>query len=861
LAAGEWWLLEMSLTGTEQHVFLGPGVELHAVDDDPLPGTGLMLHGFGEVVAEFDDLTLAPAEAAPAAEPTAPSEIAATAQPQPTQDLTWVRTGGPPGGLGYDIRYNFDDPNTWYATDNYGGVHISLNDGLTWSPSNSGIPRQSGSTGDALPVFCLTVDPHDPQIIWVGTDITGHIYKSTDAGRTWTQKDNGVSLEYDTLTFRGFTIDPRTSDIVYAMGETSQHAPQGGSVTPNVGGVIYQTTDGGESWHKIWDGGMPSSLTRYLWVDPQDPDILYASTGIFDRAAVGAAADWETNPDPFGGLGVLKSTDGGATWRILNEANGLDLLYIGSLYMHPKDPDVLLAAAGVAMPEGASKALAAAGHSPAGIYRTSDGGETWTQVLEPPVDRIVEAFSSVELCPSDPEIGYAGSELAVYRTEDAGVTWTMVSGGATGWGPPGTRAGWPIDMQCDPRDTDRVFTNNYSGGNFLSEDGGHTWINASTGYTGAQIINLIVDPSDAAHVYAVGRSGPWETTDGGATWQALQNLPAEMPLAGGEWGGAGVHASDPKHVLLGSETLLEQTAEGWRVLPMQPGFGPMASAIVFAPSDPLVVYVATAEHNCMVHHTLCPPTNGLAVSQDGGATWQDISAGPLLGQGIVDLAVDPLDPLTVYAAAEDGLYRTDDAGLNWLRLDGLPEGMARMVAVSPIDSATLLTSFHELGFYISHDSGATWDQVTAGLEANGSHHKAVFDPTNPQLIYTSDAFSGVYRSADGGLTWEQINRGLDMRAATGLGISSDGQHLYVGTNGAGVYRLDLNGQPPVPLTRPAHAATEPPATASPAPVPTEGPAAAPSGGIGGGVGLYVGLGAGLTVLVVAAYLLARRRPR
>ena len=458
LVVGEWWLLEMSLAGTEQHVFVGPGIELLAVDDDPLPGSGVMLHVFGEAVAEFDDLTLVPGEEGAVSE--APSEPLPTAEPQPVGDLTWIRTGGPPGGLGYDIRYNFDDPNTWYATDNFGGVHISLDDDLTWSPSNNGIPRQSGSTGDALPVFCLTVDPLDPQIIWVGTDITGHIYKSTDGGQSWVEKDNGVTMDYDTLTFRGFTVDPRSSDIVYAMGETTQYLPAGSPPAPNVGGIIYRTTDGGESWQKIWDGGMPASLTRYLWINPQDPDILFASTGIFDRAAVGAAVDWETNPDPFGGLGVLKSTDGGTTWRILNEANGLELLYLGSLFMHPEDPDVLLAAAGVAMPEAAIQRLIAEGHSPAGVYRTSDGGEAWTQVLEPAPDRIGEAFSSVELCPSDPNIGYAGSELAVYRTEDAGLTWDLVAGSPAGWGPPGVRSGWPIDMQCDPRDTNRVFANN-----------------------------------------------------------------------------------------------------------------------------------------------------------------------------------------------------------------------------------------------------------------------------------------------------------------------------------------------------------------------------------------------------------------
>jgi hypothetical protein len=70
-----------------------------------------------------------------------------------------------------------------------------------------------------------------------------------------------------------------------------------------------------------------------MWINPQNPDILYVSTGIFDRGAVGEG-DLATDVDPFGGLGILKSTDGGKTWGELGKENGLDFLYIGSLFMH-----------------------------------------------------------------------------------------------------------------------------------------------------------------------------------------------------------------------------------------------------------------------------------------------------------------------------------------------------------------------------------------------------------------------------------------------------------------------------------------------------------------------------------------------
>jgi photosystem II stability/assembly factor-like uncharacterized protein len=116
--------------------------------------------------------------------------------------------------------------------------------------------------------------------------------------------------------------------------------------------------------------------------------------------------------------------------------------------------------------------------------------------------------------------------------------------------------------------------------------------------------------------------------------------------------------------------------------------------------------------------------------------------------------------------------------------------------VSPTSPARVLAGIDGRGVYVSDDGGQTWQAGIAGLEPNASLHDLIVDPTNPQIIYASDFASGVYRSADGGMTWDRINNGLRNRAALGLAISADGQHLYAATSGEGVYRLDLNGQPP-----------------------------------------------------------------
>jgi photosystem II stability/assembly factor-like uncharacterized protein len=193
---------------------------------------------------------------------------------------------------------------------------------------------------------------------------------------------------------------------------------------------------------------------------------------------------------------------------------------------------------------------------------------------------------------------------------------------------------------------------------------------------------------------------------------------------------------------------------------------------------------------------------GVLLSQDGGTTWDRAVDENLQEMCVIDLAVAPNDIQTVYAATAAGLYKTTDGGTTWVTstIQGVPAGTTvRAVAVSPTDAQRVLAGVEGLGVYVSADGEQSWQAGYAGLEPNGSLHDIVFDPTNTQVAYASDHSSGVYRSTDGGLTWVKINDGLRTRTATGLSITADGQHLYVATDGEGVFRLDLNGEaPPLP---------------------------------------------------------------
>jgi len=694
------------------------------------------------------------------------------------------------------------------VTDGTAGFHISTDRGLTWEPSNEGIPSFEATIN--VPVFSATVDPHNPNTIWVGTQYTGHIYKSTDGGHTWIQRDEGVE-PHSGLHFRGFTVDPRSSDIVYAQAEVDSRVfVEAGRPGPNpdptpVGGRVYRTTDGGAHWSMIWEG---DALARYLWIDPGNPDVLYVSTGIFDRSPMNSPAGMLTTPWDAGGLGVLKSTDGGQSWTTLGGQQGLEMLHVGSLYMKPGDPQTLLAGAGAITLGGEGE--------PSGIvYLTQDGGESWTPVVTGD-----NAIGAVEFCEQDPQIAYAAGELRVYRSADGGLTWQSFGDEAREtWGPPGLYPGMPIDIQVDPDDPgcNRLFINNYIGGNFLSIDGGKTWTVATQGYSGAQVLGLDVAADNPSLVYAGVRMAAFVSKDGGETWSSISN----PDLVEGVLTQA-LDPSDSDHLLIiegergtMAPPLFESYDGGatWKhVFSLAPPSGVAEHAwgrmkfweIAFAPSDPSIVYGAS----------LNPPPDfeaqmgddyilgaGVYRSSDGGTTWAAANDTSIADLGFASIAVHPTDTETVYAGTHGGqIFKTTDGGRSWEeRSSGLPTeyNIVRALAIDPGQPETVFAGT-SMGMFRSLDGGASWEQEAAGLVPEETITDIVLDPAHPDVLYVGTARGGVLYSADGGGSFSQLVQGLDTRWGSlgiqRLAVSPDGSVLYAGTRGQGVYRLGTPAQ-------------------------------------------------------------------
>jgi len=703
----------------------------------------------------------------------------------------WQRTGGPIGGLGYNIKINPTNNQIIYITDALSGIHKSIDGGATWIPKNNGITSRSGESNDAIPIFTVGIDQNNPTTIWAGTEYDSGIYKSTDSAENWVKKTNGI-IETN-IVFREISVVNGDSNTIYASGEV----PSGnqGNEFEKVDGVIYKTTDGGENWVKIWSG---NSLARWLCIGV-NPLNLVSSTGIFDREASNTI-----------GLGIMKSSDGGTTWNQSN-AGITGSLFIGGM-SDSATPGLLYIATGNNAEVNLNTPIKG------GVFKSTNGGTSWTQVISS-TDVILpgyteSVFNAVKIAPSNNDIVYAASSYAFYRSNDGGATWTGYRGGIPGspspWGPAGIRAGVPIEITIDKTNPDILYAANYGGGIFKSTDGAKTWQVLGSGYSGATIHKIATDSQNTSAFLTIGRSGPFKSTDNGATYDGLYYREANNA----EWYGAVIHPTNSNTLFISDEhegVILKSTTGGtsWTAKFNHPTakadtFNQRhgAKELVISNSNPNTMYAGYAYQFFYSdpNNTTFPNSFGVYKSTDAGETWiQSGTTGiAATNLNITALSVNSTNENSVYIGLRgDGLFHSTDGGANWANIgQGIPGQTIHGIGLAD-NNSIIYAATKSKGVYKSTDNGANWSQVLTEVNTSTDFPIKLLmaiavNPTNKNNIVVGDIHTGVYMTIDGGANWNAINQGLMNKAVTSLAFSADGKTLFTGTKGAGIFSYNTS---------------------------------------------------------------------
>ncbi len=640
--------------------------------------------------------------------------------PAPPPGYTWVKSGGPSGGLGYDVRIHPQNKNIMFVTDNPSGVNKSYDAGTTWVQRNEGITTRAGPSNDGIPIFSLTIDPNNPNIVWAGTQNSGGIYKSTDGGESWVKKNRGIT-EGNEISFRNFGVHPHNSNIVFAGAEISTGILD--REFDKTKGKIYKTEDGGESWRCVWEG---NNLVRFVLFDPTNPDVMYASTGIFDREAFNDV-----------GIGILKSTNGGKRWFQINKGipNSAGNRFVGFLEIHPTNPQILFAASGNnAKGEGGVFRTTNGG----GNFKSTDGGQTWVNSSK---GYTGANLHGIAIDTDNPTIVYTIGRSGPFRSYNGGEDWTGIAF------PPANKAEWNAVALNPDNSLEVIISDEHEGTLLKSTDSGNNWklvfklITYGTPQECRHGFKTIAyAPSNPNIVYAgtsKGRRtidgdfparpsfGMYKSTDGGETWIEINN---------------------------GLQTSLINI-----------------NCLAVHPTDPNIVYIGTWK-------------DGVFKTTDGGESWLMKSNG-LVSADIRSLAIDPQNPEVVYVGLGEGagIFKSTNGGELWRRSDTgvdieCPSYLLPIGRVKP-GSISLEKPRRAMGAdYYSVPWTSIWS--------------IVIDPMNSQTLYAADHHKGVYLSTDGGANWVPISEGLSTKAVTALAISSNGKVLYAATEGEGVFRLD-----------------------------------------------------------------------
>lgn len=608
------------------------------------------------------------------------------------------------------------------------------------------------------------------------------------------------------------TIGGRVIDI---------ECPAGNDNTVFVGsasGGILRSYDGGAHWKNIFDGYETLSIGD-LAIDPDDTSILYVGTGE-PNCGIGSVT--------YDGHGIYKSTDGGNSWTNVGLENCGST---GRIAVDPQNPDIIYAAMmGDLFQDSPDR----------GLYRSTDAGATWQQVLF--VTDSTGAFD-VAINPQDPNIVYAttwervrryyrrdytGYTSRIYRSTDGGTTWSQLGGGL-----PGDQL-CKITLALAPSDPSIIYAGIIGSDEQLMDiyktsNGGDTWnpLNCTAQLNLSQDFwygGVRVDPNDANKVFWIGFTSS-RSTDGGNTWNDFANA------AHVDCHALFISPTDPGYKILGSDGGLFFTHNNFSTYTLNQNI-PVTQIYTLDvyPSDTSYL-IAGAQDNGSFRKTGAAwnyafggdGTSTRIMPVDENSYFADYQYGGyygVLSSGAVSLSglnysdrynwrspveVNPRNPATVYFGGAH-VQRSQNYGntLQTISEDltngpqgyGLVYGSIFIIHNAPADTNYIYVGTDDGNVWVSKDYGLHWDQINAGLPYR-SITGIDTDPKDANTVYVTlsgfrwaDNAAHVYRSADAGLSWEAISGGLPDVPCNAIAVDTAADdptnNLYVATD-VGVY--------------------------------------------------------------------------
>jgi len=632
-------------------------------------------------------------------------------------------------------------------------------------------------------------DPIEKRTFYFGA-VDGGVWKTTNAGVTW----QNISDDKSGIASVGaIAIAPSDRNVIYVgTGETDFREDL------TVGDGMYRSTDGGQSWKHI--GLEKTEQIAAIRVDPKDPDDVFV-------AAYGHA--FGPNPD----RGVYRSRDGGATWKrvlFVDDSTGaIDLA------MDPTNPRILYASMWrfQRFPWGFS-----AGGGKSGLWKSTDGGDTWTELTDNPgMPEVPIGRIGVSVSASMPSRIYAYVETSpddslggIYRSENSGASWKRMNGDQDFMVRP-----WYYGLiSADPKDPNVVWVMNLS--TYKSIDGGHSFQRMRVPHGDDH--ELWIDPQDPNRMIEGNDGGATLSLDGGENWSSQDNQPTAQfyhVLADNQFPyrlyGAQQDNSSVRIKSRSDEGVISR--QDWDALP----FGE-SGYLAVDPRNPEISYGAGYWGQIL---RLDDKSNeqrdiSIALPNYDGYAAKDV---PLRFQWTFPLLFSPNAPSTMYATGQRA-FRTTDEGGSWSAISpdltlhdpatlghvGGPitrdetgtEIYATIFAFaeSPVKAGVLWAGSDDGLVHLSVDNGASWQDVTPHFPGkftrvsiiDPGHHDAGTAYLAANRYQQDDLHPYLYRTADYGKTWVRIDTGIPELAYT-RAIREDPVArglLYAGTE-SGVY--------------------------------------------------------------------------